>query len=89
MTAETLPTFGDAVVVKSTVKWAVAAGIGAESTLQQVRAFDTETNTIFVGGDTDGQFVSYDSNDRFNIDRPDPDPEDPGTGDRGCADCAC
>ena len=62
-------------VGQATVKWAVAA-TASEATEQQIRAFDTETNSIFVGGDTDGQFVTYDSNDRFNIDRPDPTPDD-------------
>ena len=70
-TAVTVPTFGDA-AGQATVKWAVAA-TGDETDVQQIRAFDTEANTIFVGGDTDGQFVTYDSNDRFNIDRNDPD----------------
>ena len=53
----------------ATVEWAVADTDG-ETDAQQIRAFDTETNTIFAGGDSEVQFVSYDSNDRFNIDRP-------------------
>ena len=54
-----------------TVEWALVDTDG-ESNVQQIRAFDTEMNTIFVGGDSDVQFVRYDSNDRFNIDRPAP-----------------
>ena len=53
----------------ATVEWAVADDDG-ESARQQIRAFDTEMNTIFAGIDGSVQFVSYDSNDRFNIDRP-------------------
>ena len=56
-----------------TVEWAIVGTEGATDP-QQIRAFDTEMNTIFAGDDLDEvQFVSYDSNDRFNIDRPDPD----------------
>ena len=54
-----------------TVEWAVADTDG-ESDVQQIRAFDTEMNTIFAGANGSVQFVSYDSNDRFNIDRPVP-----------------
>ena len=50
-----------------------------ETTAQPIRAFDTEMNTIFVGVDGSVQFVSYDSNDRFNIDFPDPDGDGPAT----------
>ena len=73
VTADDGPTTGDA-AGQADVKWAVAADAD-QATLVQVRAFDTEMNTIFVGGNTDGQFVAYDSNDRFNIDRPEPDPD--------------
>ena len=52
-----------------TVEWAVADTDG-EADVQQIRAFDTEMNTIFAGENGSVQFVSYDSNDRFNIDRP-------------------
>ena len=52
-----------------TVEWAVVDTDG-ETTAQQIRAFDTEMNTIFVGANGSVQFVSYDSNDRFNIDLP-------------------
>ncbi len=63
---------------RARVEWAVTA-TETEATPQQIRAFDTEMNTIFAGGNSDVKFVTYDSNDRFNIDRPDPDgagPED-------------
>ena len=53
----------------ATVEWAVADDDGEDSP-QQIRAFDTEMNEIFAGQDGQVQFVSYDSNDRFNIDRP-------------------
>ena len=56
-------------VGQETVEWAVVDTDG-EATAQQIRAFDTEMNTIFVGAAGSTQFVSYDSNDRFNIDFP-------------------
>ncbi|MYB27776.1 MAG: S-layer homology domain-containing protein [Acidimicrobiaceae bacterium] len=67
-------TSGDPLVAagRATVEWAVVDTDG-EATAQQIRAFDTEMNTIFVGAvGANGlvQFVSYDSNDRFNIDLP-------------------
>ena len=57
--------------IVETVQWALAAST-AETTGVQVRAFDTDTNTIFVDSDpTDATgsalVVNYDSNDRFNI----------------------
>ena len=69
-------TAADALVAagSATVEWAVEDTDG-ESAEQPIRAFDTEMNTIFAGGDSEVQFVTYDSNDRFNIDRPEPDPD--------------
>ena len=54
------------------VEWAVVADAD-QTDVQQIRAFDTEEDTIFVGGDSEVIQVGYDSNDRFNIDYPDPD----------------
>jgi hypothetical protein len=51
----------------ATVEWAVA-GAAAEQTGAQIQAFDTETNTIFVGATGSTVVVNYDSNDRFDID---------------------
>ena len=53
----------------ATVQWAVVA-TASQNAVQQIRAFDTEMNTIFVGEDASVVLVAYDSNDRFNIDRP-------------------
>ena len=53
-----------------TVEWAAAAS-AEQTTGIQIRAFDTETNTIFVSaspGNSDALVVYYDSNDRFDID---------------------
>ncbi len=80
----------------NTIQWASEAeGSKLIDAAKQILAFDTDTNTIFVGtvtisGNTatitDGsvEVIRYDSNDRFNIDRPaldggtDPDPEAAG-----------
>ena len=48
-----------------TVEWAVAAS-GALAD-QQIREFDTDTNTIFAGAIGSVNVVYYDSNDRFNV----------------------
>ena len=50
----------------ATVEWAAAAG--ATGSGVEINEFDTETNTIFLGGTGAAQVLSYDSNDRFNID---------------------
>ena len=49
------------------VEWATEAGDTDGGTAQVIRAFDTDTNTIFVG--TPGSLVvlTYDSNDRFDV----------------------
>ena len=69
----------------ATVEWAAAAE-EANSAGVQIRAFDTETNTIFVSASDGGAFVLYyDSNDRFNVNRPmDDDGVDPD-GEHGAA----
>ena len=56
----------------ATVEWATVAD-ASDADERQIRAVDTEEDTIFVGADNEVQLVSYDSNDRFNIDYPDPD----------------
>ena len=61
------------------VEWAVVAD-DDETDVQQIRAFDTEEDTIFVGEDSEVVQVTYDSNDRFNIDYPDPDGGSPNDG---------
>ena len=73
----TAPFTGDA-----TVHWAVAAS-AAQTTGLQIFEFDKDTNTIFVATDSDTAagatavtvntaiVVSYDSNDRFNLDEGD------------------
>ena len=56
----------DADTGTATVEWAAtpeATGTGAD--IQEV---DTETNTIFLGAPGSVVVLSYDSNDRFNID---------------------
>lgn len=55
---------------EDTVEWAIA-GAAAESAGAQIVAFDTDTNTIFVGTAGSTVVVNYDSNDRFDIDRAD------------------
>ena len=51
---------------RANVEWA-APGSTAEEAGAQIRAFDTETNTIFVGNPGNTLVLYYDSNDRFNI----------------------
>ena len=59
----------------ATVEWAAAAEAAQGDPGLQIQAFDTETNTIFVGDAGSTMVLYYDSNDRFNIDRAgDPDP---------------
>ena len=56
----------------ATVQWAgAAAATGKDET---VRAVDTETNTIYAGADGSVVVVSYDSNDRFDLDPAGADP---------------
>ncbi|MYA85440.1 MAG: hypothetical protein F4Y12_07630 [Acidimicrobiaceae bacterium] len=55
------------------VEWATP-GTGTSSA--DIREFDKDTNTIFVGADASVNVLSYDSNDRFNLD-------DDGTGGDG------
>ena len=60
----------------ATVEWAtVVAGVDDDETtvVQQIRAFDTETDTIFVGTNSNVRQLRYDSNDRFNINLPEDD----------------
>ena len=61
-----------------TVEWAAAAAAAGSG--QDIQEVDTETNTIFVGTPGNVVVLSYDSNDRFNIDeglRPTPDSRSP------------
>jgi hypothetical protein len=58
-----------AVMGTATVRWAALAD-DAETVGQQIRSFDTDTNTIYAGLDdaTNGVIVFYyDENDRYNI----------------------
>ena len=48
-----------------TVEWALPAS--ADQTDQEIRAFDTETDTIFAGGLGTVWMITYDSNDRFDL----------------------
>ena len=50
----------------ATVQWAGTAD--AEVKDQKVRAFDTETDTVYAGAEGSVVVVSYDSNDRFDLD---------------------
>ena len=56
----------------ATVEWA-GAPAATETSGQDIVSFDTDTNTIFTGGTGAVVVLNYDSNDRFNIDLPDPD----------------
>ena len=58
----------------ASVEWAAAPG--ETGTGADIRAVDTETNTIFVGADGAVAVLTYDSNDRYNIDA---DGSGPGT----------
>ncbi len=61
----------------ATVEWAEAATT-ENNTGVQIQAFDTETNTIFVSAGVGRALVLYyDSNDRFNVNRPAVDDVDP------------
>ena len=51
---------------EGSVQWAAAAD--ADGSGEDIRSVDTETNTIFTGADGSVEVLSYDSNDRFNID---------------------
>ena len=52
----------------ATVEWAAAASAAVtDQDQQQVREFDTETNTVFAGDTGEVYVLSYDSNDRFDL----------------------
>ena len=51
----------------ATIQWAHEVSSGETGDDDQVREFDTDTNTIFVGDDGSVLVMYYDSNDRFNI----------------------
>ena len=56
----------DAITGSNTVQWAALAST-AQTTGQQIRSFDKDTNTIYAGADGSVIVLYYDENDRFNI----------------------
>ncbi len=63
---ETAPLNPDAVT--KTVEWAQDFNATGAATTGAVLKLDTETNTVFTGSTGTVLVVSYDSNDRFNVD---------------------
>ena len=55
-------------VVTKTVEWAQDFNADGAALTGAVLKFDTETNTVFAGSTGAVLVVSYDSNDRFNVD---------------------
>ncbi len=56
----------DETPITETVQWAIIGGSTA-GTAVAIREFDTETNTIFAGGDGAVAMYTYDANDRFDV----------------------
>ena len=65
----------DDITGTATVEWAGKAVVGEQKDAILVRAFDTETNTVYAGADGSVVVVSYDSNDRFDLDPAGDDPK--------------